>query len=491
MKICVVGTGLSAYAFVRRIIDKNNAIEIKILEASAQKSINSNELLKKINRKKKYTLNPTHSIAYGGTSNLWHNVLAPLDEEDFKDRPYLMEGLEWPIKINDLEKHYKNVCDTEFNFDYELFNKDFLSMKNTGGININEPFEVKTFVHVKKYLRTKDKFNELRKNNKINIEFNSIVKKILIGDGKVKGLIVNKEGIEHLEKADIFILCAGGLNSAIPVMANHEICEELPCVGHYIMDHPMAVLEQYKYLKSLKSPIFTDFKFRKDSAFGIKVAAKIKPSYQKSFKLTNNAMFIRPSFFTGIYKQQEILKKNILTMRDSLLRKKIPVKLIMEIVSSVNIMKQIALFKLNIYEKHNLADIIYVTEQLPNYKNGFEYVSNELAYIDWDLDKRDLNLVKETMLLFRDMFIQNKFVHGNVDDISDIYDSLDTAAHHMGGLRMSEDKETGVVDKNLKMHGIDNLYVADTSVFRTSGNANPTLTSMALANRLAEHINDN
>jgi len=53
MKICVVGTGLSAYAFVRRIIDKNNAIEIKILEASAQKSINSNELLKKINRKKK------------------------------------------------------------------------------------------------------------------------------------------------------------------------------------------------------------------------------------------------------------------------------------------------------------------------------------------------------------------------------------------------------------------------------------------------------
>lgn len=60
--------------------------------------------------------------------------------------------------------------------------------------------------------------------------------------------------------------------------------------------------------------------------------------------------------------------------------------------------------------------------------------------------------------------------------------------HHMGTTRMAEDPARGVVDPDCQVHGIDNLYVAGSSVFPTSGFANPTLTIVALADRLADHL---
>lgn len=65
--------------------------------------------------------------------------------------------------------------------------------------------------------------------------------------------------------------------------------------------------------------------------------------------------------------------------------------------------------------------------------------------------------------------------------------------HHIGTTRMSDatEPDKGVVDPNLKMHDLDNLYVAGSSVFPTAGLANPTMTIIALSIRLAQHIAPN
>ena len=60
--------------------------------------------------------------------------------------------------------------------------------------------------------------------------------------------------------------------------------------------------------------------------------------------------------------------------------------------------------------------------------------------------------------------------------------------HHIGTTRMATNPRHGVVDANCRVHGTANLYVAGSSVFPTAGNANPTLTIVALAIRLAEHL---
>ena len=60
--------------------------------------------------------------------------------------------------------------------------------------------------------------------------------------------------------------------------------------------------------------------------------------------------------------------------------------------------------------------------------------------------------------------------------------------HHMGTTRMATSAGKGVVDPDGKVFGVDNLYVAGSSVFPTSGLINPTLTLLALAMRLSDHL---
>lgn len=60
--------------------------------------------------------------------------------------------------------------------------------------------------------------------------------------------------------------------------------------------------------------------------------------------------------------------------------------------------------------------------------------------------------------------------------------------HHMGTTRMSRSPRQGVVDERCRVHGLGNLYVAGSSVFPTAGAGTPTLTILALALRLADHI---
>jgi choline dehydrogenase-like flavoprotein len=60
--------------------------------------------------------------------------------------------------------------------------------------------------------------------------------------------------------------------------------------------------------------------------------------------------------------------------------------------------------------------------------------------------------------------------------------------HHMGATRMATSRVDGVVDEHCRVHDISNLYVAGSSVFPTSGIANPTLTLLALVHRLGDHL---
>jgi choline dehydrogenase-like flavoprotein len=62
--------------------------------------------------------------------------------------------------------------------------------------------------------------------------------------------------------------------------------------------------------------------------------------------------------------------------------------------------------------------------------------------------------------------------------------------HHMGTTRISDDPAQGVVDANCRVHGVSNLFVAGSSVFPTGGTAAPTLTIVALALRLADHLRE-
>ena len=60
--------------------------------------------------------------------------------------------------------------------------------------------------------------------------------------------------------------------------------------------------------------------------------------------------------------------------------------------------------------------------------------------------------------------------------------------HHLGGTRLGTDPASSVVDPDCRVHRYANLHVAGSSVFPTAGWANPTLTLVAMAIRLADRL---
>lgn len=74
------------------------------------------------------------------------------------------------------------------------------------------------------------------------------------------------------------------------------------------------------------------------------------------------------------------------------------------------------------------------------------------------------------------------------DRVAAVRDAARDGYHQIGGAAMSDDPATGVVDPDCRVHGLVNLWVASSAVFPRSGQANPTLTIVALARRLADRL---
>jgi choline dehydrogenase-like flavoprotein len=109
--------------------------------------------------------------------------------------------------------------------------------------------------------------------------------------------------------------------------------------------------------------------------------------------------------------------------------------------------------------------------------------------LDWRLSELDLRSIRRTQeLLDQELRLAEL---GSVED--KLGDERPAALvlgihHHMGTTRMHADPKRGVVDADCRLHGFSNVFVTGTSVFPTSGWANPTLTVVALAIRLADHL---
>ncbi|WP_066376743.1 GMC oxidoreductase [Anabaena sp. CA = ATCC 33047] len=140
-------------------------------------------------------------------------------------------------------------------------------------------------------------------------------------------------------------------------------------------------------------------------------------------------------------------------------------------------------------------ELFQLTEQVPDPENritltgdrdalGRQRVKLNWRWHDIDIDhiKRTQEILKQEIALagIGELQIARD---GNLPKL--IHPGLH---HHLGTTRMNDDPKQGVVDRNCQVHGVSNLFVASSSVFPTGGYANPTLTIVALAIRLADHV---
>jgi choline dehydrogenase-like flavoprotein len=149
--------------------------------------------------------------------------------------------------------------------------------------------------------------------------------------------------------------------------------------------------------------------------------------------------------------------------------------------------------------RKNLFSLDFNAEQVPNPDSRVSLSERTDALgmprlvVDWRYTDADIRTVATSLRLLQQELSRSAlgeltFDHDEADVETVIRRDGALGGHHIGTTRMSSDPATGVVDGNSRVFGMHNLYVAGSAVFPTSSQANPTLTIVALAIRLARHI---
>ncbi len=145
----------------------------------------------------------------------------------------------------------------------------------------------------------------------------------------------------------------------------------------------------------------------------------------------------------------------------------------------------------------NSFHLYFHAEQSPSRDSAVELTDDTDALgmprlrIRWRVSDADVEAVHRAHLLIGEALRRQdkgRLVFLGEDPRADIRACKSTLGHHIGTTRMAADPGDGVVDRDCRVHGTANLWVASCSIFPTSSQAHPTLTILALALRLADHL---
>lgn len=487
---CIIGSGIGGGMLLKALVQQDPNLKIAVIEAGDNKN-RKDPFYETVGLPFKMI---TTSIQLGGTSNLWHGVLSFLDDIDFKKRSWIPKS-GWPINKEDLIEYYHEAA--RFfgieEVDYFYLNRISKFLKDSiSSIKYNHTLlENKLFQQPKKILSFKEVIKDIQKNENVKIfaGTSALQLKKDISTNAVQYCLAGEEGNSSLIliEADKFILCAGALETPRLLLNSSWINNKN--IGRYLMDHPMGNLLQVKFRRPQKAQIYSTTPY--GAGTKIKTGLVFTESCQEKYQLPNHNFYIRPSFVKGINDKSEKIKLSILAYKSG----NVTFKDVKNVLFNLNTVRQILTYKLSLNVTYRYADLFFMTEQVPNWDSCVKLSEKKdkfgfpLASVDWQLADYDIENMRTVYnMCLNDFFDAKDFEITHTSNDYKWPEIFTSGAHHVGTARMSEDENDGVVDKNLKVFGVDNLYVCDGSVFPTSGNVNVGLTIAAVAIRLAKYL---
>jgi choline dehydrogenase-like flavoprotein len=477
--LCIIGAGAAGISIAQEFA--NTKYEVTLLEAGGfEQEPAVQSLYKGMNTGLPYF--PLHSARlryFGGTTNHWSGWCSILDPIDFKERDWVpLSG--WPLTLEDLKPFYRRahpLCDLgrfSYNLDYWKEESEEFS-----GFNFEGPSLTTKVFKWSAPTRFGEKYrSEIVEAENITLWTHANVTEIETEEtGKrATGLQIQcLNGKEHHAKARRYVLACGGLeNPRLLLNSNRRrsngIGNENELVGRYFMEHPHIVSAKLE-LTEWPSPAYLGGTREGGSPFAL---LALSEQEQRSHRTLNYAAFLEPE------KYDRSLPKWLYQ------------------VPNVR--------GLEYYARSYLGDpptlrVSSRIEQRPN-PNSRVLLDSETdslgqpkIKLNWSLtedEKRTISVANQTIgeVLGQRGLGRLQVMDWATDSVDSWPDSLRGGWHHMGTTRMSKSPQRGVVDPNCKIHSVENLYVAGSSVYPTSGTANPTLTLVALALRLSDHLKE-
>ncbi|HEY6879882.1 MAG TPA: GMC oxidoreductase, partial [Polyangiales bacterium] len=322
----------------------------------------------------------------------------------------------------------------------------------------------------------------------------------------------------HVE-AKLYVMAMGGMeNARILLQSNRQQASGLgnahDLVGRYFMDHPLV--DGGLFIP--RDPSWFDrmalYDLRRVDGTAVLGRLGLAPALMRKERLLNSALllFPRPS-----PRQSEAIVafKNI---AETTARRELPQDLLRAVGKTVLGLDYVlrasylaARHKQSLYHgfgrggwselagnhtRFRSFQVFMQTEQAPDPSNRLVLSEERDRFgvpkleLRWRWGQRERESVLRTQQLLADELERarvGRFAIKRVNGEPDLC-TPSGVAHHMGTTRMHADPKQGVVDAQGRVHQLANLYMAGSSVFPTGGYANPTLTIVALAARLADHL---
>lgn len=451
---------------------------------------------------------------FGGSTNHWAGNCGPLDAIDFEARPWLPHS-GWPFSRADLDPYYEKAqtyCQLgPFNYDADYWSKQ------RGHAAL--PLDPKTTITGIAQPSPPTRFGEVYRSDigdsqNIQVYLNAnLIDITLHPDGhRVESVLAGQlDGKRFQVKARLFVLALGGIENARMLLncdkvhrggvGNHH-----DLVGRYFMDHPVVSAATF-FLSDPKidlglyreEPPVSALAGSTSAAYGY---LKLSDTVLRQHGLNNvRAPILRINRFTA---SDGVESFHILS--SALGQGEVPGGLSVHIGNVVRDFDMVIegisrrVFDTRLFESANDMNFLFsdvMIEQRPEASNRVslslerDRLGLRKAIVDWrlaDADKENLWRVIELMAkefgragLGR---IRIEGEHGG----RTFGEMLSFGDHHMGTTRAHKNPRHGVVDGDLKIHDVANLYVAGSSVFPTGGHVPPTLTIVALAIRMANHF---
>jgi choline dehydrogenase-like flavoprotein len=466
--VCIAGTGPAGITLARRLGQRG--LSVGLFEAGGLAlTTDSQDLYKGVTAGQPYyALDAARLRYFGGTSNHWGGWTRPLDPYDFEANPdNPMSG--WPISKADLDP-YTGETDETLNLPLDSPPPDFFGSTET-------EFSPRLIRFSRPTTRFGEKYrDELKKSQAVRIFLNAnLVDMRLDGDRRsvVEAVFQSYQRPGNFPvKARVFALCLGGIeNPRFLLNADREVPVGLgndhDLVGRFFMEHPHAPVGRVVVRKPLTrmlvySPTLQFMRDKHVLNFGLRVG---------DMEQWN------AGDFTGPLDPQAACTVDF----DSLLS------------AAMNDAPAVC--------PAHVGDAFVACEQSLDRDNRVKLTPERDRFglrtieLDWRLSETDRRTLKTAAVeMGKRMAEQDvgrmKIVPWLLDDEMPTLDQLWGGNHHMGTTRMSTDPKQGVVDRNLKVHSLDNLYIGGSSVFATAGHANPTYTIVQLAMRLGDHLTD-
>lgn len=488
--VCIIGAGAAGITIAVELM--NTGIDVLLLESGGLSFDSDSQSLYEGGSTglPYFPLASSRLRLLGGTTGHWSGWCAPLEPIDFQKRSWIPHS-GWPFTYLELEPWYvkaQEVCMLgPYPYCADYWEKQDSAYKRLPLSNQKVKTKIIQFSPPVRFGR--DYKDTLKKATNVtlmtyanvtNIETDQSVSHIT--SLEVRTLSGKTFSVEARR---IVLACGGVENPRILLMSNRQcpagLGNQYGTVGRYFMEHP-HVTTSYLTLSAEVNMEF--YRFKQNKAF-IPLLG-IPPDLQHQYKTANYSAIVVPS---------QIIEP---PKRPSYGFSKDPSD-IMNIIQTYEEADKQETVRPDPQRSSSGWALNARIEQVPNPDSritlgeGRDMLGQRKVSLHWqlsELDRKTLRVSERVIAheLGRKQTGRMRLPEWTDEDNASWPDHLIGGWHHMGTTRMHEDKTQGVVNADCQVHGIDNLFIAGSSVFPTSGTANPTLTIVALAIRLARHI---